>query len=1133
MTTIADDKIGPKWFVEGSHGRKDEFRLLSKIAEGGSSACVLVEGCDGSGTTEFINAVQWKDKELVFVDGKFERHLSSEPYSALTRVTDKLVEIWCINNEKSPDDSRMGELLDLLDKDMDLLQNVIPGLFRVIDKFTQRLHLSASQTELQAQSQSYLSRSERRPSNIDELSSSRRQRGPLGDETIGGDPAAIAASFLRLFASLGSTKGIVLAFGDVHYADAASMEIFKLIAHTASNHPTTQSHIQILLVLTYSKLLRRNKFASETIKTIKTLKSNIYSLHLKDWDLDTINELVTSLVKAEPEETRPLSKVIHKKTGGNPFAVFKFLRFGRKNGHFKFSSMTYKWEWGDVKLLDQYAAVSDNVADKLTASMNKLPFATKHTLKVASCLGDTIPKDVLVSYFSQGYRGESLKSRQESLDEHFDEAVKVGILVKSTTEGAYMWSNDLLQQAAYDSMPTTMRNDLHRKLGRIIWKLGRSRDEEWMIFMAADQMNKLECDSCLGNEIAELNLRAATLSLNKGAIYPALELLVNAQKHMEPPANRWQVSYELTLDIMTTLANTKLRVGETQTAMEIALEIVQHGKTHDDTFPAHIVMLQCVVSGVDRNYDKGVEKTLFLLNYYGEKHTWKFYPGQETVEKAKLQKKLKRLLPNGHVDGLLDLSNMENKAALRIQTLLVNHLAVYASHSPTYNSLSWLASARALKSACKQGISPVTNLAVIQMATHLRVEGHYKEASKYAEVALTLTESLPRKLGSDHGQVRMIACGSVFSAVKSFNYCLNELLECRSDFLRAGFAKESIGVAIGYAITYLCVGLSLEAVKSDLLAHTADAIHYGCQYSVEQKLMVLHQAILNLTEEVETPTILHGEVMDQDDELEKVAGLGALSIRISMDACRLMLCCIFCDWNSAGALIDDLEEHMDKKGGFLIRDHFRRCYLGLAAFALSRNAKDPKLRKKYLAEGKKVLKSFTKDMKHGSVNAFPIVAMLEAEQQPSKESYDKSIKACARLGLVHHEAYMCERAAEMFLSQDDSDWCKYYITQAILLYGEWGARGKVARLANDYAEVVEGSSPLESANASLSSRSRYSPKDLETLRTIDWRSFSKESEQAQRDFSFKTARSRGRSSGSFSFNSAEFRSVNSSEFREQ
>ena len=329
-------------------------------------------------------------------------------------------------------------------------------------------------------------------------------------------------------------------------------------------------------------------------------------------------------------------------------------------------------------------------------------------------------------------------------------------------------------------------------------------------------------------------------------------------------------------------------------------------------------------------------------------------------------------------------------------------------------------------------------------------------------------------------------------------------MECREDLLRAGLVKESIGLAIGYTATYLCVGLSLSALKSDLDANIADAIHYGCPYNVQQKMMVLDQTIVNLIDDVEHPTVLSEEIMDQDDELQKVAGLGALRIRLGMDACRLMLCCVFGDWITAETLIDDLEEFGDERDPFLMRSHFRHCYVGLAAFALSRAEKDPKLRKKYLAIGKKMLKCFTKEMKCGSVNAFPIVQMLEAEQSPSKERYDKAIKATARLGLVHHEAYMCERAAEMFLAQGDDEWCKHYISEAITLYGEWGATGKVNRLTNDYEDVLQGSTLQPSRNKSMQSRSRYTGRELDSLRIVDWRSFH-DLVDKDLDFSYRTS----------------------------
>lgn len=132
------------------------------------------------------------------------------------------------------------------------------------------------------------------------------------------------------------------------------------------------------------------------------------------------------------------------------------------------------------------------------------------------------------------------------------------------------------------------------------------------------------------------------------------------------------------------------------------------------------VMLQCSVAGNDLNYDMSVEKTLFLLKLFGEKHSWKLYHGREILEKAKLRSTIKKLLPQGHLWGLLKLPEMENKAVQRNQALLVNHLAVYAPHSPKYRSLSWFASARVVKSAWKYGVSSYTNLVVVQLESRWR-----------------------------------------------------------------------------------------------------------------------------------------------------------------------------------------------------------------------------------------------------------------------------------------------------------------------------------------------------------------------------------------------------------------------------
>lgn len=122
----------------------------------------------------------------------------------------------------------------------------------------------------------------------------------------------------------------------------------------------------------------------------------------------------------------------------------------------------------------------------------------------------------------------------------------------------------------------------------------------------------------------------------------------------------------------------------------------------------------------------------------------------------------------------------------------------------------------------------------------------------------------------------------------------------------------------------------------------------------------------------------------------------------------------------------------------------------------------------------------------GSVNAHPILQMLQAEEKPSKERYDKAIKSCGRSGLMQHQAYMYERAGIYLLNTaKDEGGGEFYLTQASLLYNDWGAFGKVEQMKDQYTFLAPGSSSSttgsnsgggnnsQRVNTSLKGRSRH------------------------------------------------------------
>jgi hypothetical protein len=86
---------------------------------------------------------------------------------------------------------------------------------------------------------------------------------------------------------------------------------------------------------------------------------------------------------------------------------------------------------------------------------------------------------------------------------------------------------------------------------------------------------------------------------------------------------------------------------------------------------------------------------------------------------------------------------------------------------------------------------------------------------------------------------------------------------------------DAVNASLAYASVYITVGLPLAPLQADLQLYYQDAKQFGSPYTVQQVFLVFRQAIFNLCQtEVKNPTLLVGEAMDQERELEKVEGHG-------------------------------------------------------------------------------------------------------------------------------------------------------------------------------------------------------------------------------------------------------------------
>ena len=666
----------------------------------------------------------------------------------------------------------------------------------------------------------------------------------------------------------------------------------------------------------------------------------------------------------------------------------------------------------------------------------------------------------------------------------------MAILIRPKGQDAYMWAHDKLQTVAYSLIPPVQRPKFHLRLGRLLWNMSqRYPDEEWMVFMAAEQMNRYselqnasqkeqeQPDEVLGAEVATLCLEAARLSLAKSALYPAYDMLQAGVKHLNVP-DKWKNHYELCLKLYSTVAELSIQLDKGRHKVLSAIcKVETNAQSLEDNFRVQMVYLKHITSGTDRNYERGMETAMEILKTYAVRLPNKLLPGAMMLE----CNKLRRRLPGGKLEGFLELPTMTDTMSRNIMKLL-SFCGIFTMMSTKSNkSLGWFTAVRGLNLSTEKGVTEETAMAIVTLGSALRAQGNLKDANEYGELGLKLLGRFPETVGSLHAAVMSAAIGGVFTSTKPLNNVLDLWLEAHHVGLRTGKTEKAAGSILSYALTYITCGLPLDPLMSDLKEFEKEVIQFNLPGTILAVFKILQQFILNLREPPgRNPTLLKGDVMHPDKLLSTFSGNAYIMTKRDMDTFSLLLALIYGESGEAERLIGKLEPFLENDF-FYVRSSMRRSVVALAAFKISRNNGKRKLR--MLA--RKIMKEYREKLKNGNVNALPIYTMLEAEESPSKARYDHAIRLCARLGLIHFEAYMCEQAGLFFLEQKDEDWAEFYLAQAFCLCEDWGARGKAQRLKEEHPQLLR-SSLRERANTALKGRTRYSSTHTDLLKDFDW-----------------------------------------------
>jgi serine/threonine protein kinase len=340
------------------YGREKEVEILIDSfyrASSGQREMMLVAGYSGIGKTSLVREIYKPvtKQHGYFISGKFDQFQKNVPYSALVNAFQELlrqllterehqIEIWC------------RKLLDVLGDNGQIIIDIIPEVELVIGKQPPVHDLPP------VESQNRFNR--------------------------------VFRNFIHLFFQ--PEHPLVIFLDDLQWADLATLKLIEKIV--------TDDQIRYLFLI---GAYRDNEVSPShpLILTLEKLEKSglfINTITLPPLQEEHIQALIGDTLQDNGQNINALAKLVHGKTGGNPFFVNQFLytlyqknliRPAQKVVREGTQASPWQWDTDEIEKSD----ITDNIVELMIENLRKLPEPTLETIKLAACIGNHFDLDTL------------------------------------------------------------------------------------------------------------------------------------------------------------------------------------------------------------------------------------------------------------------------------------------------------------------------------------------------------------------------------------------------------------------------------------------------------------------------------------------------------------------------------------------------------------------------------------------------------------------------------------------------------------------------------------------------------------------------------------------------------------------
>ena len=979
---------------EKLYGREREIDALlasfDRVVTNGRPELVLVCGYSGVGKSSVVNELQ---KVLVpprglFASGKFDQYKRDIPYTTLAQAFRALTRQILAKSEAEVVQWRQA-MREAVGQSGQLIVNLIPEVEFVIGKQPPVPDLPPREAQNRFQT--------------------------------------VFRRFLGVFAR--KEHPLALFLDDLQWLDTATLDLLEyLLTHSEVRH--------VLLVGAY----RNNEVGAahpllRTLDAIRNADATVQEIVLAPLALDDVNRLIADALRCDPERARPLARLVHEKTGGNPFFAIQFFTTLAEETLLAFEPVARSWHWD----MNQISAknYTDNVVELMAGKLRRLSEPAQEALKQLACLGNVAEMATLTLV-----RGDTAESTDESLRE----AVEVGIVLRQ--ESACKFLHDRIQQAAYSLIPEAQRAEVHLRIGRVLLAGMTAGELAEHLFDVANQLNRGAArlpDQAEKTTVATIDLRAGRKAKAAAAYASARAYFCAGMALLDE--GDWLCQYELTFNLWLEGAECEYLCGNFDEAEQLIAELLRRAVSKVDQAAVYNVKL--LLHTVKSENPQAVDSALTCLRLFGID-----LPAHPTFEQVQAEyEAIWQSLEGRTTESLVDLPLMADPE-LRAAMQVLSVFGVPAYFTDFY--LFCVIACRTVKISMQHGISDASmpGFAVFGFFSG-PIFHRYREGYRFARLACDLVEK--------HRFV--VNQPKVYHATGTVAFW-TQPIETAIDFMRA---TTRAAIQTG-DLTFACYGMHQIAPGLLLRNDPLDAVWRES----ERALAVAREAKYGDTVDIIRSqqrfiATMQGRTAGfstfSDAQFDEAAFEDQLTDRMPLVVCfywilKLKARFLSGDYAEARAAADNAKPHLSiATAQIQLLDYFYYAALTVAALCENASSVEQAAWRELLATHQEQLREWAETYpptfadKHALVSAE--IARLEGRALDAMHLYEEAIRLARENGFVQNEALALEVAARFYLARGFETIAHTYLRSARNCYDRWGALGKLKQLDARFPHLHE------------------------------------------------------------------------------